>query len=125
MFSFYCLPLQYQIDISSVTKLHRQYQTILHPDKFAQKDDDFLEKSAQLSAYASTSLETLADPVERACSLLELVSEHRALEETDRVDNDLAIEVFAIREEIDDAETADEVLPVQIEINQRYEDEQE
>ena len=63
--------------------------------------------------------------MQRACSLLEIVSDHRALEETDRVDGQLAMEVFAIREEIDDAETIDEVMPVQIEINQRYEDEQD
>ena len=52
--------------------------------------------------------------MQRACSLLEIVSDHRALEETDRVDGQLAMEVFAIREEIDDAETIDEVMPVQI-----------
>ena len=117
------MPLVYQLDISSAQQLHRKYQTILHPDRFATSatellsNEELLDRSSAISAFASIGLETLACPVQRACSLLEIVSDHRALEETSRVDQELAMEVFAIREEIDDAETIDEVMPIQIEIN--------
>ena len=76
-----------------------------------------------MSAYASHALSVLINPIERSVYLLKVMTGERALCERDNeVPQDLIIEVFAIREEIEECETEDQLMQVQIDIQTRFED---
>ena len=52
-FDFYMLPKQFEIDLNLLQNTYKQYQAVLHPDKFSLASDDLQNSSTILSSYAS------------------------------------------------------------------------
>ena len=95
---------------------------MLHPDKFAKAPDSLQDGSTILSAYASDAYSTLIDPILRSVYLLKLKTGVEALSEEEGAPQDLIMEVFAIREEIDECETVEELSPLHTDILTRFDD---
>ena len=69
-----------------------------------------------VSSYASNGFEILSDQLERTVHLLKVEADITALAEDDQtVPQSLIIEVFAIREEIEDVEIEGDLDPILME----------
>lgn len=82
---------------------------MLHPDKFS-TDTQLLDSATQVSSFCSIAYKVLQDDVSRAKYIL--MQEHgiEALTEGEREkDHELMMWVFETREEIEDADTNEEL----------------
>ena len=84
-------------------------------------DPSLQEASTTVSAFASHAYEVLTNELERIVYLLKLKGID-ALSETSKASSDLMMEVFEIRQDIDDATCESELLPLSIEMQTRYDD---
>ena len=66
-----------------------------------------------MSSFASNGIQVLSDQIQRSVYLLKLLSDIEALSETDKdVPQWLMMEVFVIREEIEETESTEELFAI-------------
>ena len=97
------LPERYMLDMAVLKAAYFKMARQSHPDTQAQVLD-IQHQAAQRMAFIHAAYETLADSFLRARYLAKL----RAVTPSTTVPPDVLAEQFALREAIDDAETADE-----------------
>ncbi|ORX40529.1 hypothetical protein BD324DRAFT_574695 [Kockovaella imperatae] len=86
--------------------LHRQRE--LHPDKFASEGEVIVQLARDLSGRVNEAYSVLADPLKRADYILSVHSS--ATEESDSLDDPMLLaEIMEAREDLENAETKDEV----------------
>ena len=102
--------------------MYIQYQKVLHPDKFSLRED-LQENSTLVSSYASNALQTLQDQIENILYLLKTEANIIALGEDDSsVPHEILMDVFAIREDIEESEIEEHLDPILMDIQTRYND---
>ena len=101
--------------MTELQKVYIAYQRLLHPDKFVNASQQMMDASTTVSAYTSNAYNTLTNELDRTVYYLKLLGIN-PLEEECRADQSLVMEVFAIREEIDEAETEQDLDPIHMEV---------
>mmetsp|Transcript_32443 Transcript_32443/g.54709 ORF Transcript_32443/g.54709 Transcript_32443/m.54709 type:complete len:235 (+) Transcript_32443:68-772(+) len=108
-FSIFGVESTYNINAKHLDTSFKQIQMQLHPDKFATKS--FIEKkaSSESSAAINQAYQILKSPMSRAGYLLQKTFGIDFDETKSYEDDKLMIEVFTIREEIEDAKGTNEM----------------
>jgi len=99
------MPRTYAIDEK---KLYSSYLAIargVHPDRFTSASDEDRSLATRLSAALNQAYDVLSDPVRRADYLLEIAGGPSAAEMRE-VPGDFLADIMTLREEIDQAKTA-------------------
>ena len=106
---FVLLGLQraYTIDEKKLKAAFRGIARGVHPDRFTGESEEVRSLATRLSAEVNQAFYVLADPVRRADYLLEFAGGPSAAEMRD-VPGDFLADVMILREEIDQAKTADD-----------------
>jgi molecular chaperone HscB len=108
-FELFDLPVQFDVNRSSLSSAFRAKQAAYHPDKFAHADAATQRESLQASAFINQAYQTLSNPTQRAAYLLELVEGVERREHTMRPDPEFLMQQMMWREQLDEAESLDEV----------------
>ncbi|KAL0581611.1 molecular chaperone [Marasmius crinis-equi] len=104
-------PNPFLVDQSLLKNNFRRSQAACHPDTWASKGDNKRIAAENLSAEINNAYQTLLNPLSRIEYLLR--TNFQPLEETDKVEDlEFLGEIMMAREEIQDAETAEDVEPV-------------
>jgi molecular chaperone HscB len=107
----------FKVDVVVLDMAFKGLQKVLHPDKFATLSLSEREASAAASSFVNQAFQTLHEPVERARYLLQLEGVD-VLDEGGRSYNNpqLMMEMFALREELDEAESKDDLADIRTRI---------
>ena len=100
------LERRYAIDEAELTSAFRAITRNIHPDRFTNQPDQLRLLATRLSAELNQAMRVLKDPVQRAGYLLELMGGRSATEMRD-VPGTLLAEVMMLREELEEARSAD------------------
>lgn len=106
-FALLGLPRTYAIDVKKLRSAFRGIARGIHPDRFSGEAEEVRSLATRLSAEVNQAFHVLSDPVRRADYLLELSGGPSAAEMRE-VPGDFLAEVMMLREEIDQAKTADD-----------------
>ncbi|KAJ4486141.1 Co-chaperone Hsc20 [Lentinula aciculospora] len=99
------------IDTALLKQRFRQMQAACHPDNWASKGQDKQDAAQALSSAVNHAYQTLLQPMPRIEYILS--ASGSPLEETDKLeDNEFLMNIMMAREEIETAETREEVEPV-------------
>ena len=121
-FTYFCLRPIYRIDKLLLTDTYKQYQKVLHPDKFA-RESLLVEGATTASAYTSNAYKTLMNDIDRAQYLLKTEYGVDSFDESVREQNpELANWVFETRMEIEEADSLDELMAIQMSVQTQYDD---
>lgn len=71
-FGIFDSPETYDVDVKLLTENYRKLQSMLHPDKFGNSNDEEQQYSAEQSSLINKAYNTLLDPLSRALYMLEL-----------------------------------------------------
>ena len=82
-YDFFCFhDKQYAIDLDKLKETYKQFQAVLHPDKFTQAlANDLQESSNVVSSFCSNAYATLSNDILRAQYLLKIAYNVNSLEE--------------------------------------------
>ncbi|KAH8549974.1 Co-chaperone HscB, C-terminal oligomerization domain-containing protein [Umbelopsis sp. PMI_123] len=110
----------YDVDVKRLRMSFLRKQQQVHPDSYAQKSSHEYQLAQTQSSYLNKAYNTLKDPLARAQYMLALngveVAESESLE-----DPELLMEVMEIREQMEDAETEDDIMQLKQENNEKIE----
>jgi len=106
-FSLLGLLRAYTIDAKKLNSAFYAIARGVHPDRFGGAAEEVRSLATRLSAELNQAFDVLSDPVRRADYLLELAGGPSAAEMRE-VPGDFLAEVMLLREEIDQAKTADD-----------------
>lgn len=106
-FALLGLPRNYAIDEQKLRSAFRGIARGIHPDRFTGEGEEVRSLATRLSAEVNQAFHVLSDPVRRADYMLELSGGPSAAEKREVPESFLA-EVMTLREEIDQARTADD-----------------
>ncbi len=106
-FALLGLPRTYAIDEKKLNAAFRGLARAVHPDRFTGESQEAQSLANRLSAEVNQAFHVLSDPVRRADYLLELAGGPSAAEMREVPDGFLA-DVMVLREEIDQAKSADD-----------------
>ncbi|KAH3840991.1 hypothetical protein DPMN_114449 [Dreissena polymorpha] len=93
------LPHSFDIDINNLTKLYKDLQWKLHPDKFSQKSKEEQTHAAIQSSFINKAYFTLLKPLSRGLYLLELQG-NPVDEKNTSVDPEFLMEIMEINEDV-------------------------
>lgn len=93
-FTYFNLPVDYNVDSSLLLRVYLERQTSVHPDCGGVSDD---------SVLLNVAYRTLSDPLSRAQHLLDLKGV-----DTERMSPELAVKMFAVREQYDSITSKEE-----------------
>ena len=113
-FSRLGLPIDFKLDPEELNKQYFAYQRLLHPDRFAARSARERALSQAQAVSLNEAYETLKDPMRRAAYLLELLGKN--VENDDRTssnDPKLLIEAMEMREELEEASSADAIRVIE------------
>ena len=71
-FELFGLPVQFELDIGSITERYRELQRATHPDQFVTGTEQEQRLAVQQAALVNDAYQTLKSPLKRAQYLLEL-----------------------------------------------------
>ena len=71
-FELFGLPVQFGIDLNTISERYRELQRLTHPDQFASASDEEQRSSVQHSAQVNDAYQTLKSPLKRAQYILGL-----------------------------------------------------
>ncbi|KAG2186946.1 hypothetical protein INT44_003174 [Umbelopsis vinacea] len=98
----------YDVDVKRLRMSFLRKQQRVHPDSYAQKSSEEYQLAQTQSSYLNKAYNTLKDPLARAQYMLALngveVAESESLE-----DPELLMEVMEIREQMEEAETEEDI----------------
>jgi len=107
-FEVFDLEPKFEVDTQELSKSFKKLQFLLHPDKFATKDEKQKDYSADMSSLVNKSYAVLCDPLLRAEYLLQLVN--ISMDESQmEMDPTFLAKVLDENQSIGDAETAEEL----------------
>ncbi|CAI6332098.1 unnamed protein product [Periconia digitata] len=109
----------FKVDINALKREFLQLQARAHPDRHPQEDKN---KAQALSARINEAYKTLQNPLLRAQYLLSLRGIEVAEDETAKVeDPDLLMEVLETREEIEEAQSEEDLVQMKTKNEERVE----
>ena len=106
-FALLGLPRTYAIDEKKLNTSFRAIARGVHPDRFGGEPEEVQTLATRLSAEVNQAFHVLSDPVRRAGYLLELAGGPSPAEMRE-VPGDFLVDVMMLREEIDQAKTAND-----------------
>ncbi|CAO1624559.1 unnamed protein product [Sympodiomycopsis kandeliae] len=109
------------IDLGELKRVWRLKQGETHPDRMHNKSASEQELALTQSSLINKAYDTLKDPLNRACYLLELNSIEVPSESDSLEDMNLLMKVMELRENLDEVTTEEEIQPI-AQINQEYYD---
>ncbi|GAB5586625.1 molecular chaperone [Umbelopsis nana] len=108
----------YDIDVRKLRISFLRKQQQVHPDSYAQKSSEEYQLAQNQSSYLNKAYNTLKEPLARAQYMLALngveISESESLE-----DPELLMEVMEIREQMEEAESEDDIEKLKVENNEK------
>ncbi|XP_037030099.1 iron-sulfur cluster co-chaperone protein HscB isoform X1 [Bradysia coprophila] len=107
-FSLFGIDEQFLVDQSELTKKFRDFQSVLHPDKFSNKNEIEQNLSATISSLVNKAYKTLLTPIKRAEYILGLKG-ITIPEDNNAVDKEFLFEIMERNEEVEDANDADDL----------------
>jgi molecular chaperone HscB len=100
-FQLFDLPMQFEVDGSSLGERYRHLQRELHPDRFASAADHEQRIAVQYSAFVNEAYATLKAPLARALYLLQLAGMSQEDISAQKVDGGFLIEQMELREKLE------------------------
>jgi len=101
------LPRSYAVDEKKLRAAFRSIARSIHPDRFNDATDEIRALATRLSAELNQAFDVLSDPVRRADYLLEIAGGPSAAEMRE-VPGEFLADIMMLREEIDQAQTAED-----------------
>ncbi|XP_054724445.1 iron-sulfur cluster co-chaperone protein HscB-like [Uloborus diversus] len=96
----------FDIDVRNLTVKFRRLQTLLHPDKIANRSETEKQYSAEQSAKVNRAYQTLLHPMDRGLYLLELHGKPLCEEEI-QLPSDFLSDIMEVNETLQDCKNAD------------------
>ncbi|CAL1695831.1 unnamed protein product [Somion occarium] len=121
MFGFTYEPNPFDIDISALRPRFRKAITVVHPDRWAGRDEGKEQLIQSLSTTLNNANRTLADPLQRA---LYILKREGVITDGENIvdDPELIMDVMESREAIENAETQEEVNQIRKENQEKVEE---
>ncbi|KAL4712334.1 hypothetical protein ACJJTC_001495 [Scirpophaga incertulas] len=107
-FNIMGLQESYDIDDTELAKKYKELQKYLHPDKFANKNKTEQEISEKYSSLVNEAYKTLQEPLARGIYMLKLRG--KDIPENTEIDEEFLMEIMEKNEEVENAETQDEIM---------------
>ena len=115
-FVLFGLSKSFDLNKEALASRYRELQRQYHPDRFAHHPEEQL-KAVQWSSRLNTAYEALNTPVSRASYLLEL-ADHPISLNTSIADTDFLMSQLELREQLDEAETAEQLVSLGLEVEE-------
>lgn len=114
-FKLFGIEQRFKINEAKLQREMRNIQTLIHPDKFVDKDAKSQEMASSLSALVNEFYAILSNPYERGKYLLSLVTKKSLTQVEEDLDNlhmdgDFLMRMMELREKIEDPELDGEEL---------------
>lgn len=98
----------YDLNETELAKKYKELQKYLHPDKFANRDKKEQEISAEYSSLVNEAYKTLLEPLARGIYMLRLRG--KEIPEKTEVDQEFLMKIMEKNEEVENAESNEEVM---------------
>ncbi|XP_030023661.2 iron-sulfur cluster co-chaperone protein HscB [Manduca sexta] len=99
----------YDLDENELAKKYKELQKYLHPDKFANRQKEELEISEKYSSLVNDAYKTLLEPLARGIYMLRLRGKDMP-ENTELFDQEFLMKIMEKNEEVESAETEEEIM---------------
>lgn len=117
-FELFNVPVSYEVDLDLVQQRYRELQKVVHPDKFVNATAQEKRISMQQTSWINEALNTLKQPVERACYLLKIKGVDVNLENETTMDKEFLMEQIEMRETLSEVSSKEDPLAELDRINQ-------
>ncbi|XP_071096612.1 iron-sulfur cluster co-chaperone protein HscB-like isoform X1 [Haliotis cracherodii] len=114
-FSLFGIDITFDIDEQSLSRMHKDLQMKLHPDKFTLKSEEERNHADQQSALVNKGYYMLLKPLSRGLYMLELCG-YPIEESTGDVDPDFLMDIMEMNERLDEAGSDEEVRDIEEEV---------
>lgn len=118
-FSLFDQPESYDIDQQKLDKLYKNYQRLVHPDRFYRSSNEEKIFSDKVTTCVNDGYKTLSDPIRRGEYFLDM----KKIKFDKEVPPDFLIDVLELHEQIDNAKDTAELVKLFQEVQQRIKDE--
>lgn len=118
-FSLFNQPESYDIDQQKLNKLYKNYQRLIHPDKFYRSSNEEKIFSDKVTTCVNEGFKTLSDPIKRGEYFLGL----KNIKFDKDVPPDFLMDVLEIHEQIDSTKETSELVKLFQQIQQRIKNE--
>ncbi|XP_049879597.1 iron-sulfur cluster co-chaperone protein HscB [Pectinophora gossypiella] len=98
----------FDLDEAELAKKYKELQKYLHPDKFANRNKEELEISEMYSSLVNEAYKTLLEPLQRGIYMLRLRG--KEIPEKTEVDKAFLMTIMEKNEEVESAETEQEIM---------------
>lgn len=105
-FELFGLPETYRLDERALEMAWHEWQTKVHPDRFAQAGDPEKRRAMQWATRVNEGFRTLREPLARAQYLLELAGEDPGLETNTVMAPEFLVEQMEWREAVEESRAA-------------------
>uniref|UniRef100_A0A6B2LEW1 J domain-containing protein n=1 Tax=Arcella intermedia TaxID=1963864 RepID=A0A6B2LEW1_9EUKA len=119
-FDFFSLPASFEIDTKLLQDRFRQLQKKLHPDRFTRKSEKERKFSQEQSSSLNTAYKILSHDLLRAQYMLKLRGHDVLAEGKTLLDPELLAEVLEVREDLDNADTLQDIQKVSLDNQIKY-----
>uniref|UniRef100_A0A182YI63 J domain-containing protein n=1 Tax=Anopheles stephensi TaxID=30069 RepID=A0A182YI63_ANOST len=99
---------EFKIDSSTLVQNYRHIQSMIHPDKFAQKSEQEKTLALEWSSLINKAYRTLSKSIDRGKYMLALKGVSIS-EENTSVDKEFLLDMMDVNESVEDAHSADEL----------------
>ena len=110
--------ITFDVNLPSIKKYYLELQTMLHPDRFANRSKTERDYSNTQSALVNRAFKTLSDPLKRGLYILGLHGYELNPEQTESFNTDLLNEIFIMNFEVDECEEKAQLLEIQSQVIQ-------
>lgn len=100
-FELFRQPLNFDIDLPQLQKNQQDLQAKFHPDRFVNASDQEKRLSVQQASWVNEAYQTLANPVKRACYMLEVSGLDMKDESETTSDIEFLMEQMTLREQME------------------------
>ncbi|XP_064074259.1 iron-sulfur cluster co-chaperone protein HscB [Vanessa tameamea] len=98
----------YDLDESELSMKYKELQKYLHPDKYANRNKEEQEISAQYSSLVNDAYKTLLEPLTRGIYMLRLRG--KEIPENTQLDQEFLFKIMEKNEEVENADTEEEIM---------------
>ncbi|XP_046963934.1 iron-sulfur cluster co-chaperone protein HscB [Vanessa cardui] len=98
----------YDLDENELSKKYKELQKYLHPDKYANRNKEEQEISAQYSSLVNDAYKTLLEPLSRGVYMLRLRG--KEIPEKTQLDQEFLFKIMEKNEEVENADTEEEIM---------------
>jgi len=109
-FELFALPVNFEIDLSSLSARYQDLQRSAHPDKFTNATDRERRISMQQASMINEAYQALKDPLKRAQYILSLNNIDTNSESNTVMDTEFLMQQMELREALDDIMGASDPL---------------